>query len=105
MRNKITQECDVETLVGASLAGGSWRLCCEAATVVFDRDEQHFAGHASDFAITPSLDGVRAVRLDFGFARITFLPTVAEHTADGALRAMTYRGLNSETSLTIEQNV
>lgn len=103
MTTETTYEviCDVEIFIGKSLSAGNWVTTCGNAQTSFNREEQLFSAEASDLAIFVTLDMVQSVRLNFGFAKITFLPTVAFRDGEGDLVSVTYRGLNSETSLVI----
>lgn len=92
--------CDVEIFIGKSLSVGNWVATCGNAQTSFNREEQQFTAEASDLAIFVTLDMLQSVRLDFGFAKITFVPAVTERV-EGEIVSVTFRGLNSETSLVI----
>lgn len=92
--------CDVEILIGKNLSVGNWAATCENAQAGFNRKDRQLIAEASDFAIFVTLDYVQSVRLDFGFTKITFVPAVTERV-EGEIVSVTFRGLNSETSLVI----
>ncbi len=91
--------CTVDTLTGKTAADYTWRIGTAKATVTFTKDESQFSGFASDLGIMGRFP--KSIRLHFDFCMITFVPAVEERNGEGEIEAVTYRGLNSETSLVI----